>query len=280
MAHTLSLPAPGKLNLFLHITSRRRDGLHNIQTIYQFIEYGDQLQFTVRTDKIITLHTNVPDIRNEDNLVWQAAHLLQYYTDCPLGADIVLHKNLPVGSGLGGGSSDAATTLLALNQLWEIKLTAETIQKLARQLGADVPLFTAGHAAWGEGIGDRLQPLTLPAKWYVIVCPECHISTAAMYADEALERNSPPITLTDFMNGKSTNCFEVIARKRYPVVDDLLNYLSTYAPARLTGTGGCIFAAFDNRETAYDALNNMPPRTTAFMSKGCNTSTALCHVQQ
>ncbi|TVP89712.1 MAG: 4-(cytidine 5'-diphospho)-2-C-methyl-D-erythritol kinase, partial [Pseudomonadaceae bacterium] len=194
----LSLPAPAKLNLFLHITGRRTDGYHTLQTLFQFLDYGDTLHFQPRRDGQIQLHTELEGVDPADNLILRAAKLLQPHCAQHGGADIRLDKRLPMGGGLGGGSSDAATTLLGLNQLWQCGLTLDQLAELGLQLGADVPVFVRGHAAWAEGVGEQLTPVDIEEPWYLVAIPDCNVSTAEVFSDQRLTRDTPPITLAAF----------------------------------------------------------------------------------
>jgi 4-diphosphocytidyl-2-C-methyl-D-erythritol kinase len=227
---SLILPAPAKLNLFLHITGRRADGYHLLQTVFQFLEQADTLHFSLRQDGHITLMPNIPGVPADSNLVVRAARLLQAHTNGRLGADITLDKRLPMGGGIGGGSSDAATTLLGLNQLWGLNLPLETLATLGLQLGADVPVFVRGHAAWAEGVGETLTPIDLPEPWYLVLTPSAHISTVDIFCDPRLTRDTPAITVAAFLGGglaqSIRNDCENIVRQRSPEVDAALTWLA------------------------------------------------------
>ncbi len=269
-------PAPAKLNLFLHITGRRADGYHELQTVFQFLDYADELRFTLRQDGHITAVPALPDVAPADNLVVRAARLLQTTAKTNLGVDIELTKRLPMGGGLGGGSSDAATTLIALNRLWDLQLSVEQLARLGLSLGADVPVFIQGHAAWAEGIGERLTPLSLKEPWYLVVAPPCRVSTQAIFAAADLTRNSKPITIADFLAGKGGNDCEALVARRYPEVADALRWLGQHARARMTGTGGCVFAAFDDEAGARSVLRRFaaerPAPWRGFVARGMNQS--------
>ncbi len=276
--HTLILPAPAKLNLFLHITGRRSDGYHDLQTLFQLLDYGDKLSFSNRSDGAIQLSSELANTPAEHNLVYRAAKLLQQETTCSLGADIQLEKILPMGAGLGGGSSDAATTLVGLNHLWQTDLSLEELARLGVQLGADVPVFVLGQSAWAEGIGEQLSPVELPEKWYLVLIPPCHISTAEIFNSEDLTRNTSPIKIAAFFEGGGRNDCQSCVEKRYPEVAEALHWLAKYnSDCQLTGTGSAIFAGFSNHEDARRALadSQLPSAPTGlqgFIAKGVNRS--------
>lgn len=268
-------PAPAKLNLFLHITARRADGMHELQTLFQFLNVGDTLYFDRREDGELSLQGGLSGIAEEDNLVMRAARCLQAETGTPFGADIRLEKRLPAGGGLGGGSSDAATTLVALNRLWQTGLSAEELARLGLALGADVPIFVHGKAAWAEGVGEKFSEASPPEPWYLVVAPNCEVSTAAVFSAPELTRDCQPITIRDFLSGQAENVCEAVVRERYPAVDKALNWLGQFAPARMTGTGSCVFAAFENEAQATDVSRKIPPEWQGFVAKGCNQSPLL-----
>lgn len=272
MANSLSLPAPAKLNLFLHITGRRADGYHELQTLFQLLDWGDRLHFTVNGSGRVTLDSDAPGIPLEDNLVYRAARLL--HRD-GLGVHIELDKRLPAGGGLGGGSSDAATTLLALNRLWDLGLAVETLQHLGSRLGADVPVFVAGHSAWAEGIGEHLTPVDLPARWYLVISPDCHISTREIFSHPELTRNTSPIKIAAFFEGNARNDCQALVRKLYPPVDKALTWLEKFGDARLTGTGASIFAGFDSERAARAVLQQVAGQWPAVVARGVNRSPVL-----
>ena len=267
-----SLPAPAKLNLFLHITGRRADGYHNLQTLFQFLDQADTLHFCRRDDARIQLQADMPGVASDDNLIVRAALALQKATNCHLGADIRLDKVLPMGGGLGGGSSDAATTLLGLNVLWQTGLSIAQLADIGLKLGADVPVFIHGHAAWAEGVGEQLQPADIPEPWYVVLTPDAHISTAAAFSHPELTRNSDPITLRAFSAGEARNDFEKVVRQLSPAVDAALQWLAQHGAARMTGTGACLFLACSDADHAARILAASPVQ--GFISRGQNVSPA------
>lgn len=269
---SLTLPAPAKLNLFLHITGRRADGYHELQTVFQFLEQADVLHFSRRDDGRITLTPDLAGVPAEQNLIVRAALLLQAQTGCHLGADIRLEKNLPMGGGIGGGSSDAATTLLGLNRLWQLGVDLDALAALGLQLGADVPVFVRGHAAWAEGIGERLQTLDLPEPFYLVLTPPAHVATATVFRHAELTRNSPAITVAAFLAGGGRNDCERVVRRLSPEVDAALEWLGQFGPARMSGTGACVFLACAGERQARDLLARAP--MAGFVSKGCNLSPA------
>jgi 4-diphosphocytidyl-2-C-methyl-D-erythritol kinase len=269
MSFSLSILSPAKLNLFLHITGRRPDGYHELQTLFQLLDWGDQLLLTANHSGSITLESNAAGIPLEDNLVVRAARLLQQGS---LGVHIVLQKRIPAGAGLGGGSSNAATTLLALNYLWDLHLPRATLQELGRQLGADVPVFVGAHTAWAEGIGDILTPLELPERWYLILVPNCHVSTAEIFSHRQLTRNSIPIKMATFFEEDSRNDCQQLVRGLYPEVDKALKVLDNFGEARLTGTGACAFVSFDNAAQAGRAQKQLPSEWTSILARGVNAS--------
>ena len=309
-----SLPAPAKLNLFLHITGRRGDTYHTLQTVFQLLDFGDLLHFRSTEPgalKVIMSDDSTgtqPHIPLEDNLVYRAALALRSASQTQAGAalgslpgvEIELVKRLPVGGGLGGGSSDAATTLVGLNRFWQLGLPVDELCQLGAKLGADVPVFVRGHSAWAEGIGDELTPVGLPPCWYVVIKPDCEVSTSAIFQHRELTRNTHPITIRAFFGeaASSTDAVDKIVRRAsndcqavteqlYPQVADvrlwltdksLTNKSSTergltpHAPARMTGTGACVFARFDTREQCERVLIDLPEQWFGFVAKGINIS--------
>jgi len=265
-------PAPGKLNLFLHITGRRADGYHLLQTVFQFLDCSDCLDFHVRDDGRILRPMGPVEVPEGEDLAVRAATLLRNRTGVRWGADIFLRKTLPLQAGLGGGSSDAATTLVAMNQLWGTGLTPVDLASLGLELGADVPVFLGGRAAWAEGIGEKLEPLDLPEPWYLVVEPPCRVSTREIFQAPELTRNSAPITIAGFRAGQGRNDFEPVVRTRYPVVSQALDWLGAHAEARLTGSGSCVFAAFADEVDARRLGAALPPGWRGFVAKGCNRS--------
>lgn len=272
MSTTLSLPAPAKLNLFLHITGRRKDGYHLLQTLFQFLDYGDTLHFTAREDGQIRLTSELPGVAAEDNLIVRAARSLQQASGTRLGADIRLDKRLPMGGGIGGGSSDAATTLLGLDRLWNTRLGEDRLAELGLQLGADVPVFVRGRAAWAEGVGEQLTPVEVDEPWYLVVAPACQVSTAEIFSDERLTRDTPAITLAAFReHGGRNDCLPVVTA-RYPEIRNTLILLNKFCEAKMTGTGSCLFGAFPNEREADKVRARLPATLKAFVARGCNTS--------
>ena len=268
-----NLPAPAKLNLFLHVTGRRADGYHLLETVFQFIDLADSIDLRLRDDGEIRRLDPPGDIPPEVDLTLKAAKALQTATGCPLGADIALRKLVPIGAGLGGGSSDAATVLVALNRLWSTGLPEDALAAIGRDLGADVPVFVRGRSAWAEGVGDRLSPLALPPATYLIADPGVHVPTAELFQAADLTRDAPEATMRGFLSGPALgNAFEPVLRRRSPVVDDLLRTLSRFGPASLTGTGGGCFVRFGTRAAADAALAQLPPGIRAWVADGVDVS--------
>jgi 4-diphosphocytidyl-2-C-methyl-D-erythritol kinase len=268
-------PAPAKLNLMLRILGRRSDGYHRLQTVFRLLDYGDRLRFRVREDGRVNRVSELSGVPESEDLAVRAAHLLRQYSRSRLGADISIDKQLPMGGGLGGGSSDAATTLVALNRLWHCGLGEGELARLGLSLGADVPVFVRGLSAWGEGVGEDLQPLELPEACYLIVLPPCHVSTGGIFTDPDLTRNSPPIKIRDFLAGSVENdCLPVVCR-RYPKVAEAVEWLGQYAEARLTGTGAAIFAEFEELAQALQMQKAVPERYGSIVARGLNRSPLL-----
>lgn len=265
---THSFPAPAKLNLMLRVVGRRPDGYHLLQTIIRFIDYGDTLTFRVREDGAIARTNDIAGVPAGEDLAVRAARLLQRAAGTRLGADIMLDKRLPVGGGLGGGSSDAATALLALNHLWGSSLPLERLAALALELGADVPVFVGGENALAEGIGERLTPLTLPPAWYLVLTPPVAVPTARMFADNELKRDSKPIKITAFSIEQAGNDLEPVVCREYPEVARHLAWLRQAAPAWVTGSGACVFAAFPTENAARQVLDEAPRGMTGFVAQG------------
>ena len=263
---TASWPAPAKLNLFLHVTGRRPDGYHTLQTLFQFLDMGDDLRVDVTRDGRITRANTLPGVPAEHDLCVRAAHLLQTASGTTLGASIYLDKRLPLGGGLGGGSSDAATTLLALNELWGCGLTPEALAALSLNLGADVPVFVRGHAAWAEGVGEILTPVEPPEQWMVVLTPAVTVSTAQVFTafDRELDLTpySPAITIRDFHAGRVRNDLEPVVCRLYPEVDNALKWLGNFGKARMTGSGACVFLPVAD-ETAGQAILAQCPKVLA-----------------
>ncbi|TNE77995.1 MAG: 4-(cytidine 5'-diphospho)-2-C-methyl-D-erythritol kinase [Gammaproteobacteria bacterium] len=271
----LSLPAPAKLNLFLHITGRRADGYHNLQTLFQLLDVGDQLDFELDHSGTITLSPELDDVPAQDNLIYRAAILLQQTTGCTQGAHIHLHKRLPMGGGLGGGSSDAATALLGLNHLWQLQLPQSRLMALGQQLGADVPLFVFGHSAWAEGIGEQLSAVDTAPDWYLVLAPDVQVSTAKIFAHEGLTRNTHPIKIRAFLEQGGRNDCQTVVEALYPQVKKARLWLAKFAEARLTGTGACLFARFASEADARSVLEQMPAPWQGFVAQGVNQSPLL-----
>tara|TARA_B100000446_G_scaffold90034_1_gene84733 strand:+ start:26232 stop:27089 length:858 start_codon:yes stop_codon:yes gene_type:complete len=270
---SLILPAPAKLNLFLHITGQRDDGYHTLQTVFQLLDFGDELSFSLRpNDDNIHLSPEIDGVAHEDNLIVKAARLLQPHCRTPLGANITLHKRLPMGGGIGGGSSNAATTLLALNQLWQTDLSLHQLAAMGRRLGADVPVFVEGRSAWAEGIGEELQAIELPEKWYLVITPNCHVSTAEIFSHKDLTRDTSNITVAAFLEQGGHNDCQPLVRSLFSEVAKALDWLSQFGDAKMTGTGACVFAPFDNKASAEAVLAAMPTSLTGFVAKGVNQS--------
>jgi len=271
-------PAPAKLNLFLYITGQRADGYHTLQTLFQFLDYGDTLHIQPRSDGKIRLLTPVDGVPDEENLIVRAARLLMERaaaTGClraGSGADISVDKRLPMGGGLGGGSSNAATVLVALNHLWGCQLTEDELAELGLSLGADVPVFVRGHAAFAEGVGEILTPVDPPEKWYLVAHPGVSIPTPVIFKDPELPRDTPSRSINTLLNCEFANDCEVIARKRFREVDAALSWLLEYAPSRLTGTGACVFAEFDTESAARQVLEQAPEWLHGFVARGVNLS--------
>ncbi len=265
-------PAPAKLNLMLRIVGCREDGYHLLQTVFQFIDMADQLRFRPRDDGLVTRIQMIDGVPEESDLSVRAARLLQLEAGITSGVDIELSKNLPMGAGLGGGSSDAATTLLALNRLWGVGFSMERLAQLGLRLGADVPVFIHGRAAWAEGVGEKLEPVELPDIWYLVLFPSCHVSTADIFSDPELTRDSARITIADFFAGSRENdCLPVVS-KRHSEVADAIEWLAKYGDARLTGTGSAVFAPFESEELAQEVLARLPGNLRGVVGRGLNRS--------
>ena len=287
----LILPAPAKLNLFLHITGRREDGYHELQTVFQLLDYADEISLVFREDGQI-VRSEISDaqinkIPYESDLCVRAAKLMQSQlqnnlSDIP-GVEINLQKILPIGGGVGGGSSNAATVLCGLNKLWNCGFSIDQLANLGSQIGADVPVFVRGCSAWAEGIGEQLTPLKLEQKWFVVIHPKVFASTAEIFADQALTRDCDTLKIARFLEGNQfdyladefSNIFELVVTKKYPEVALAIDWLSSYSPARLTGTGSCVFASFDNEveaKSVLTALAKSNQKWSGFVAKGVNQS--------
>ncbi|MBD2811841.1 4-(cytidine 5'-diphospho)-2-C-methyl-D-erythritol kinase [Xenorhabdus sp. Vera] len=285
---TLTWPSPAKLNLFLYITGQRPDGYHELQTLFQFLDYGDEITITPRMDSQIQLLTPVAGVDHDDNLIVRAARLLQehllqkhssqdsrktsQFETKHLGADIHIDKCLPMGGGLGGGSSNAATVLIALNYHWKANLPDDELAQIGISLGADIPVFVRGHAAFAEGIGEKLQPASPEEKWFLVAHPGIEISTPTIFTDPELKRNSPIRSLPALLQVPFENDCEPIARKRFREVEQLLLWLLQYSPSRLTGTGACVFGEFESEASARKVLNQAPEWMQGFVARGVNIS--------
>lgn len=274
---TLTCPAPAKLNLFLHVVGRRADGYHLLQTLFRFIDLDDILYFTLRNDGEVHRVNALDGVPPEQDLCVRAARLLQQETGCKLGVDITLEKRIPMGGGLGGGSSDAATTLLALNRLWELGLSRQRLMQLGLSLGADVPVFVYGENAFAEGVGEQLQAYPLAEAWYVVLCPPVHVPTAQIFTHPELTRDTISMTMRalpkghDFRAGRQpglNNDLQAVACKLYPEVAEHLAWLARYAPALMTGSGACVFAEFATEAEANTVLQQLPAPMRGFVARG------------
>lgn len=275
--NALTIPAPAKLNLFLHITGRRADGYHELQTLFALLDYGDRLHISAADELRLDADNDTP--AGEDNLVWRAARLLQHHTGTEAGAALRLDKRLPAGGGLGGGSSDAASTLLGLNRFWGLDLQLDTLAELGLELGADVPVFVRGHSAWAEGVGEQLTPVELPDAWYLVVHPGVTVSTGAVFNDAQLTRQYPKSTLATFLGDgpeRFDNHCEPVARRLFPAIGEALDQLRERAGnSRLTGTGACVFARVPDEASGARMLAALPSAWSGFVARGINRSPAL-----
>lgn len=277
-ATILHLLAPAKLNLFLHITGRRADGYHTLQTLFQLLDYGDAMSFQLHPQGAQALHlqtsglnSNLP-IPMEQNLVMRAASKLRAIAGKSLPAvQITLDKRIPVGGGLGGGSANAAMTLLALNTLWGLGLDKAALCAIGTQLGADVPVFIRGQSAWAEGIGEKLEPVAIPPAWYLVITPPCLVSTAQVFCHSDLTRNTPAIKMADFLAGRVRNDCESVTCRLFPEVAEALNWLGKFAAARMTGTGASVFAAFSDEDSARKVLQDKPAEWHGFVARGVDS---------
>lgn len=270
----LSLLSPAKLNLFLHITGRRADGYHQLQTLFQLLDYGDQLDFELLDEDDLQLIPELPGVAFENNLIIRAAKALLPYRKKLCGVRIELQKRLPMGGGIGGGSSNAATTLVALNHLWQCDFSLDQLVQTGLQLGADVPVFIRGRTAWAEGVGEQLEAIDLPAKWFLVVQPDCQVSTAAIFSHKDLTRDTPAIKVAAFLEGGGHNDCQSLVRKLYPEVNKCLQWLEDagYQP-RMTGTGACVFVCFDDQQSAVEAQKKITASgMNNFVAQGINRS--------
>ena len=262
-------PAPGKLNLFLHVLGRRNDGMHELQTVFRLIDRQDRVGIRVRADGEICCDLPLPGIALEEDLGVRAARLLKMATGTALGADLCVQKVLPLGGGLGGGSSDAATVMLVLNRLWRTGLSRAALMQLALRLGADVPLFVFGRNALGEGLGERLTALSLPSAWYLVLVPPVSVATASIFSDNALTRNTKPLRIPPFFRGLGENDLEAVAVRRHPEIGTHLEWLRKRRhEARMTGSGACVFAEFESGEEARALLAELPGGMQGFVARG------------
>lgn len=273
-------PAPAKINVFLHITGRRADGYHLLETLFQFVDVCDDLAFAVREDGQIRRLSAVPGLAEQDDLVVRAAQALQRHSGTALGADIELEKRLPMGGGLGGGSSDAATVLVALNVLWKLNLGLDELARLGLALGADVPVFVRGQCAWAQGVGELLQPFELDESPLLVITPNCAVSTAQVFNDADLTRDTPPIKMHAFSLAGSHNDCEPVTRRLYPEVGKALDWLAQFAPPRMSGTGASVFAFFDTSAEAAVVAARVPEQWSQFIGNRVNRSPLLDRLAQ
>lgn len=264
----LTCPAPAKLNLFLHVVGRRPDGYHLLQTLFRFIDLNDTLHFTLRDDGEVHRTNSVEGVPEEHDLCVRAARLLQAETGCTMGVDISIEKRIPMGGGLGGGSSDAATTLIALNRLWSLGLSRERLMELGLRLGADVPVFVFGENAFAEGVGEALQAYSLPEAWYVVLFPPVQVPTAQIFSHPELTRDSVSITIRALSNQQLRNDLQFVACKLYPEVARHIESLSKYGKAMMTGSGACVFAEFESRSQAEAVLRQLPEGMRGVVAQG------------
>ena len=265
-------PAPAKINLMLRIIGRRPDGYHLLQTVFQFIDWCDWITFHPLDEDIVTLKNPIDGVAEADELTVRAANLLKRETGCRQGVCIEIEKHLPMGGGLGGGSSDAATTLVVLNRLWGLGLSVHKLIELGVTLGADVPVFVFGYSSWGEGVGERLEQIKLNEPWIVVVKPDCHVNTKEIFSAKELTRNSKSITIPDFIAGQHQNdCLDTVCQ-RYQPVKEALTALSEFSEARLTGTGACVFALFETEASAQQAYRSLDEKWQVYLAKAVNES--------
>lgn len=275
-------PAPAKLNLFLHITGRRADGYHELQTVFQLLDFGDRVRLQVREDGVIHHLSPIAGVEPQQDLTIRAARLLQQHSGCSLGVAIEIDKRIPMGGGLGGGSSDAATALRVLNQLWRLDLDVDELAELGLSLGADVPVFVRGESAWGEGVGEQLSAVQLPEQWFFVLCPNVSIPTAELFASPQLTRDARPIKIRDYLAGAGSNAFEPLVRERYPAVNEAMAWLTQVSgtPARMTGTGSSIFVAVDDEQNARKIMASLPDQWQAFYARGVNRSPLISQLEK
>jgi 4-diphosphocytidyl-2-C-methyl-D-erythritol kinase len=266
MSH--AYPAPAKLNLFLHVVGRRADGYHRLQSVFRFIDRADTVHLEIRDDGRVVREGDLPGVAEDSDLTIRAARLLQAHAPAGSGVSIHLDKVLPLGGGLGGGSSDAATVLLALNHLWQVNLPREALQKMALQLGADVPVFVFGQTAFAQGVGEILHPLSAPPAWYVVLMPPVQVPTAAIFAAPELTRNTPPLKIAPFSAGMGHNDLQPVVISRFPEVARHLEWLAQFGEARMTGSGACVFTSFGTEDAARDVLRQLPETMQGFVAQG------------
>ena len=278
-----SWPAPAKLYLFLHIVGRRADGYHLLQTVFQLLDWGDTVRLRVRADGGIARSSDVPGVPPESDLCLRAAHALREHSASRMGVDVALDKRIPLGGGLGGGSSDAATVLVALNESWSLGLPPDELAAIALDLGADVPVFVRGYSAWAEGVGEKLTPIALRQRHYVIVDPGVSVATSALFQAPELTRNSPPLTISDYLCGSgagTTNAFTPVVRAGYPPLAAAIDWLGQFGEARLTGSGGCVFVDVESAERADEIAKKCPVDFTVYQARGVDRSPLLDALEQ
>ena len=273
-------PSPAKLNVFLHILGRLDNGYHQLQSLFQMLDYGDELAFDITNDGKITMASPLEGVKDEDNLIVKAAKLLAKESNSPLGVTISLNKRLPMGGGIGGGSSNAATTLVALNLLWKTGLSEDQLADLGLALGADVPIFVRGKTAFAGGVGENITPAEQQEKWYLVANPGVHVSTAEVFQAKDLPRNTPPIQWKDYIFEETRNDCQQLVANCHPEVAKLLQWLLHYAPSRMTGTGACVFAIFSDKASAEHVLALLPNAWQGFVAKGVNSSPLLNKKEQ
>jgi len=271
--HVIEALSPAKLNLFLHVTGQRANGYHELQTAFQLLDWGDRMRFEITETPGIKLDPPVAGVPNEDNLIFRAATALGLPED--RGVAISIEKVIPMGGGLGGGSSNAAVTLLALNDLFDLGYSVDELALKGAALGADVPVFVRGKSAWAEGIGDELMPLELPARWFVIIYPDCHVSTQEIFGAPELTRNTPPITVSAFFEGPVRNDLQPVVESRYEQVSTAIKWLSHHGSAMMTGSGACVFASFQSQAEAQRVAEAAKGEFSVFVAKGINRFTVV-----
>ena len=266
----ITLPAYAKINLFLHITGERPDGYHNLQTLFQFVNLKDLLTFSKNASNGISISSNIPISTLEDNLVYKAARALLPYAKTPCGIHIDIEKNIPMGAGLGGGSSNAATTLIAVNEIWQCNQSLEKLKTIGAKLGADIPIFIHGQCAWAEGIGEKLQSVHHPEQHILLVFPKLHINTAKLFKDQNLKKDAKIISFDDFTFASTSNVFEDIVRKKHPLIDQTIMLLSDHFPTRLTGTGACVYCLSDDKKALLDLQKKIDKELDTLVTKTVN----------